>query len=102
MGITEVGGKIEIFMRTSKPALMTFLYWSFFSWITPYFWPKNMQRLIENDDQIEKIWMVSRQRSVEDRVVAYKHPCLLINPRDKVGIKTEEEVGEQISKSRGE
>jgi hypothetical protein len=46
--------------------------------------------------------MVSRQRSVEDRVVAYKHPCLLINPRDKVGIKTEEEVGEQISKSRGE
>jgi len=49
--------------------------------------------------------MVSWQRSVEDRVVAYKHPCLLINPRDKVGIKTEEEVGlgrtEQISKGRG-
>jgi hypothetical protein len=97
MGIIEVGGKNEILMRTFKPALMTFLYWSFFSWITLYFWPKKMQ--------IEKIWMVSWQRSVEDRVVAYKHPCLLINPRDKVGIITEEEVGlgrtEQISKGRG-
>jgi hypothetical protein len=94
MGIIEVGGKIEIFMRTFKPALMTFLYWSFFSWITLYFWPKKMQ--------IEKIWMVSWQRSVEDRVVAYKHPCLLINPRDKVGIITEEEVGEQNRLAKAE